>query len=419
VDEDKAGIWLRVSTLDQSEEGQYPDCAAYRDRKGYAEGPTYEIHGASARKGNRRFDRAWADVLDDIRHGKITVLIVWRLSRLDRKLAALAMIKEVTDLGARVEFAQQPHLNDLSTMGGRISLKVEEEIAFAESEEKSQREKASIALRRSQGKNTGRYPWGLASDEGKLYVTEHGREWVTFVFEQVLSGRTPGEVAAMLRARGVVPSCHSLWVRRMIMNERYRGLVIDPPTWDAANDSLAAMPTRGRSPRTGERPLITPECAGCSGPMWPHTSRAEKRYYRCFSAQGNGTRGCGARLVPLGEADEIITEMFTDDAPHTEWKYVPGDDIDRQVREVRDKGAAAMKSGKYQDAMELMTEAERLESQPRREAGWREVPTGITRKQWWASASQDDRRALLATYVFSISRGDDDSVTVTVRPRRR
>jgi DNA invertase Pin-like site-specific DNA recombinase len=416
---DTAGIWLRVSTLDQSEESQYPDCAAYRDRKGYAAGPVYEVHGASARKGNRRFDRAWADVLDDIRHGKITVLIVWRLSRLDRKLEAMAMLKEVVALGARIEFAQQPHLNDLSTMGGRISLAVEQEIAYAESEEKSQRAVISIAARRGKGLNTGKYPFGLTSIDSKLYATDEGRKWVPFVFAKILGARTPGEVAAMLRADGVHETCHGLWVRRIIRNERYRGLVIDPATFDAANDALDSMPTRGRPPKSGERPLITPECASCGGPMWPHTSRVGSHYYRCYSHRPNGKRGCGARLVPREEADEIIVEMFTDDEPHTDWQYVPGDDIDRQVREIRDRGALAMREGQYDIVPALMAEAEELESRPRREAGWREVPTGITRKQWWEAASQDDRRAELARYVFTLSRGDDDGVSVSVRARRR
>lgn len=414
-----AGVWIRVSTASQDEASQLPDCVRYREARGYAEGPIYEVHGASAHKGNRRFDRAWAGVLDDIKHGEITVLIVWRLSRLDRKLEALAMIKQVTDLGARVEFAQQPHLNDLSTMGGRIALKVEEEIAFAESEEKSDRGRASIAHRKEQGLNTGRYPWGLESDEGVLSPSSEGAQWIPFVFGKILSGRAPGEVAAMLRAKGVVPRCHGLWVRRMIANERYRSLVIDPATFDAANATLKGMPSRGRPAKNGERPLVTPVCAECGGPMWPHTSRVGSRYYRCYGHRTDGRRGCGTRLVPLEEADDIIVAMFTDDSPQTEWQYVPGDDIDRRVREVRDKGAAAMKAGDYAKATELMADAGELENLPRKEAGWKEVPTGQTRRQWWAAASREDRRALLARYVFTISRTAEDDVVVSVEARKR
>lgn len=419
----KAGIWLRVSTADQQEEAQYPDCAAYADRNGYEVNPEciYQIHGASARKGNRRFDAAWQRVIDDIKHGKIKVLIVWRLSRLDRKLNAYQMIKEVTEYGARVEFAMQPHLNDLSTMAGRIALHIEEEIAHSESEEKSQRGKASIDLRKSQGKNTGRYPWGLASIDGEIVTTDLGRKWVPFVFEKIIQGRATGEVAAMLKADGIHPKCHGLFIRRMITNERYRGLLIDPVTFDSANDALAAMPTRGRAPKTGDRPLITPRCGLCGGPMYPHVYKnARSKFYRCYGRKPNGQRGCGGPLIPMVQVNEIIIELFSDDEElHKEWQFVPGDDLDREIRETRDKGAAAMRKGDYKAAMELMAEAERLESEPRQEAGWREVESGITEAQWWESASWDERRAYLTQYVFTLGKTPEGFPTVEIKARGR
>jgi DNA invertase Pin-like site-specific DNA recombinase len=419
----KAGIWLRVSTADQQEEAQYSDCAVYAEHRGYEINPecVYQIHGASARKGNRRFDDAWQRVIDDIKRGKITVLIVWRLSRLDRKLNAYQMIKEITEYGARVEFAMQPHLNDLSTMAGRISLHIEEEIAHAESEEKSQRGKASIDLRKSQGRNTGRYPWGFASVNGELLPTREGRKWVSFVSEKIIAGRAPGEVAAMLRTEGIIPGCHGLFIRRMVANERYRGPVVDTVTWDAANDALANMPTRGRAPKTGDRPLLSPRCARCGGPMWPHSYRdSRNKFYRCHKWDAlRGKRGCGGPLINMAIADRIATDMFTDDSPHMVWKYMPGDDIDRQVREARDEGASAMHRGDYKAAMELMAEAERLEAQPRTQAGWKEIPSGLTKREWWASAMQDDRRAYLAQYVFTLGKDADGDVTVSVRARER
>jgi putative DNA-invertase from lambdoid prophage Rac len=419
---DKAGIWLRVSTTDQTEEAQYPDCSAYGERKGYEVSSecVYQVHGASARKGNKRFDVAWSRVIDDIKHGKINVLIVWRLSRLDRKREAFKMIEEARDYGGRIEFAMQPHLNDLSTMAGRIALTVEEEIAYAESEEKSQRATASIAHRKTQGKNTGRYPWGLTSVNGELFPTEEGEKWVAFAFEQIISGRAPGEVAAMFRADGIMPKCHTLFIQRMITREKYRGLIVDPATWDAANDKLNAKPRRGRAPKTGERPLLTPKCASCGGPRYPHAYRdSRNRFYRCYGYQDNGERGCGAPLVNMAEANRRVADMLIDDSPHTEWQYVPGDDIDRRVREVRDQGAAAMRRGDYKAAMGLMAEAEALEASPRREAGWREVETGQTRKQWWDAASNDDRRTYLARYPVTLGKREDGIITVRIGLAKR
>src|SRR5258708_5215654 len=96
---EQAGIWLRVSGGRQDETSQVPDIAGWVDGHGYEHGPTYTVHGGSAFKGNRKFDRAWASVLDDMRHGRITVLVVWKQDRLDRKLNTFQMLADVVAAG--------------------------------------------------------------------------------------------------------------------------------------------------------------------------------------------------------------------------------------------------------------------------------------------------------------------------------
>jgi hypothetical protein len=49
-----------------------------------------------------------------MRSGRITVLVVWKTDRIDRKLNTIHMIKEAVEAGSRIEFVTQPHLNDLS-----------------------------------------------------------------------------------------------------------------------------------------------------------------------------------------------------------------------------------------------------------------------------------------------------------------
>jgi hypothetical protein len=204
----------------------------------------------------------------------------------------------------------------------------------------------------------------------------------------------------MLVTAGAMKQCHSLYIRRMVGNEKYRGLVIDPVTFDKANDKLKSAPRRGRGPSTGERSLFTPKCRECGGAMWVHVGT----YYRCFSAQpgGSGKRGCGAKLVPIKFVLDIINDLMSDpEEPHKEWRYVPGDDTDRQVRELRDAGALAMRKGEYAKAMQIMQEAEHLESSPRKEAGWQEVESGISEAEWWEAATVDDKRAYLAEFTFT------------------
>src|SRR5712664_3777144 len=96
---ESAGFWLRVSSRTQDEASQLPDIVRWAQDREYDHAATYQIHGASARKGNSKFDAAWQSALDDFKSGKITVLVVWYLSRLDRKLAATRMIGEAVEAG--------------------------------------------------------------------------------------------------------------------------------------------------------------------------------------------------------------------------------------------------------------------------------------------------------------------------------
>jgi DNA invertase Pin-like site-specific DNA recombinase len=221
IEAERAGAWFRVSTKDQDEANQQPEVMKWIEDHGYEPAATYQIHGASARKGNKRFDTTWAQVLDDFRTGKIKVLVVWRLSRLDRKLAATQMIAEVVKLGGRIEFAKQPHLNDLSTMAGRISLTVEQELAFAESEEKSDRIKAKHVTLKDKGSFVGRPSWGyeIVKQDGikTLASTPLGREWIPQVYRMAIDGHSRLDIAQRLTSAGLkTMNGNTVWSQRRI-----------------------------------------------------------------------------------------------------------------------------------------------------------------------------------------------------------
>lgn len=154
--------------------------------------------------------------------------------------------------------------------------------------------------------------------------------------------------------------------------------------------------------------------------MYVHTAtRSGKTFYRCYGRDNDRSRGrhdvrgCGGPLIPLEEANARIIAMFSDDdTPYTEWKYLPGDDVDRQIREALDAGATAMRKGDLEAATEAMGVVAALKEAPRVEAGWREVETGITRGQWWERASTDDRRTFLARFPIALGKDADGRLIV-------
>lgn len=111
-----AGRWLRVSTGGQDERDQEPDIDRWIEDHGYAVGPTYRLHGASASKGKQ--DKMIERVLDDMRAGRITVLVVWYSARIERRGAYdhFSLAHMIREAGGRIEYVKEPWLNETNSM---------------------------------------------------------------------------------------------------------------------------------------------------------------------------------------------------------------------------------------------------------------------------------------------------------------
>jgi DNA invertase Pin-like site-specific DNA recombinase len=431
---ERAGAWFRVSTRDQDEANQQPQVMTWITDHGYDHAATYQIHGASARKGNKRFDTTWAQVINDFRTGKITVLVVWRLSRLDRKLAATQMIAEVVKLGGRIEFAKQQHLNDLSTMAGRISLTVEQELAFAESEEKSDRVKAKHVTLRDKGSFVGRPPWGydivLGDGLKTLAPNAEGREWIPQIFRKMATGGSRHKVAKMLMDAGLkTKNGRGDWSEQtiggMIKNPAYYGFprnngtleveaLVSASEWQAANSAMRDRAAwRGREATVYEKPLLKPLCGHCQettgkpSPMYRIPLRTF--YYRCKRYE---TGSCGSPMVPCEELDDLVTEaMLADQTPKLDEVFVPGDDHADEIAKIDEKMQAAMLAHDYEKVVELGKEAERLAALPSKPARWEFRYNDKTVSSHFAALDLQGRREFLTEYGIVARRvtGEDGS----------
>src|ERR1700755_2688964 len=96
---DRAGIWVRVSTGRQEAASQLPDCLTWCQGHDCSVEAEYRIHGQSAfksrwddgrvvrpRRLQEQLDQVWADM----DAGKIDVLVVWALDRIERSGTAFA-----------------------------------------------------------------------------------------------------------------------------------------------------------------------------------------------------------------------------------------------------------------------------------------------------------------------------------------
>lgn len=417
---DRAGIFQRVSSTGQDETSQTPDNERWADTHKYDIKTRYTIHGKSAFKGNKKFDETWAQVLDDFKSGTITVLIVWKSDRIDRKLNTFKMIADVVALGGRVEFVTQPHLNDLSTMGGRIALKVQEEIAYAESKDKSDRILAKHANLRSNGSVTRRPPWGytVTKTYPKTYVpTDEARRLIPEMFRRVIA-QSLQDVADWMSAE----TGHEFWARTIAMYVRdsvYIGYIpdgdkiircealVDAQTFERAGKALAARPKRGPIVKENRAMLSTVLfCPACQdtldklvkpSPM----NRLNTGYYRC-TGRGRARKGCGNMVKT-----EIV-DSWVDEQIKTRWatpiitrRFIPGHNHDAEIADVQyqlDHLASQHLDDDAEDLerMRLRGEKKRLANLPATPDSWVDVQADHTYADEWNDLPNCERAEWLS-----------------------
>lgn len=145
-------IYLRVSSTGQDVASQLPDV----DRWAAAEGikPARYVDHETGKTLQRP---AWRQLEADISAGKIRRVVVWRLDRLGRTAAGLtALFRWFRE--RRVAFLSLKDSLDLDTAAGRLMANVLASVAEYETEVRSERQLAGIAVAKSKGVYRGRKP---------------------------------------------------------------------------------------------------------------------------------------------------------------------------------------------------------------------------------------------------------------------
>ena len=149
----KVGIYLRVSTQDQSTDLQRREIEQYVKARGWDDIAIYEDK-ATGTNGNRP---SLKQLLSDARERKVDVLICWKLDRFFRSLKDLiSTLQEFNELG--VQFISLKDNIDMTTSAGRLMLHIIG--AFGEFEASLIQERVRAGLRAAKANGTvlGRPP---------------------------------------------------------------------------------------------------------------------------------------------------------------------------------------------------------------------------------------------------------------------
>src|ERR1700685_382279 len=143
-------------------------------------------------------------LLEDIRHGLIDVVVVYKVDRLTRSLADFAKMVEVFDAHAVSFVAVTQQFNTTSSMG-RLTLNVLLSFAQFEREVTGERIRDKIAASKRKGIWVGgNVPLGYVSRDKKLVIHEEEAERVRTIFRRYLELGSIGALLSDLRDRGIV-----------------------------------------------------------------------------------------------------------------------------------------------------------------------------------------------------------------------
>jgi DNA invertase Pin-like site-specific DNA recombinase len=159
-------IYKRVSSKRQDVRAQATDLDTYRkqqERQGEA-----VVEYVDKFTGKSMDRPGWQRLWVDVRSGKVTRIVVWRLDRLGRTVSGLSQLFEQLIQRGVVLVSLRDCL-DLSTAAGKLMAHVLASVAAYETELRSERQIAGIdAARRA---NDGRCPWGGRKEGTRVKVS--------------------------------------------------------------------------------------------------------------------------------------------------------------------------------------------------------------------------------------------------------
>jgi DNA invertase Pin-like site-specific DNA recombinase len=147
----RAAIYARVSTFDQTTENQVIELRRYADTRGWTANE-YVDQGVSGSTDHRP---ALDKLLRDAKRRRFDVLVCWRLDRLGRNLRHLILfLEELQALG--VDFVSLAEGIDATTPAGRLQMHILGAIAEFERARIAERVRLGLARVQANGQKLGR-----------------------------------------------------------------------------------------------------------------------------------------------------------------------------------------------------------------------------------------------------------------------
>ena len=278
-------------------------------------------------------------LLDDVRAGKIDVIVVYKVDRLTRSLADFAKLVELFDKH-NVSFVSVTQQFNTTTSMGRLTLNVLLSFAQFEREVTSERIRDKISASKRKGLWVGgMVPLGYDTKSRKITVNELEAERVRTIFRRYLQLGSLNLLMADLRQHGLVTKLRTLKTGRsvggipftrgplahLLRNRFYVGKVsfkgeilqgeqpaiIDKELFNAVQAKLTDHANNHKATRQSSEALqmgrIYDDRDNRMSPTYARKAGVKYRYYlSSVLLQGAAERGGSVRRVPAAELEALV-----------------------------------------------------------------------------------------------------------------
>jgi site-specific DNA recombinase len=193
------GIYIRVSTLEQANEGysiaaQKERLTAYCAAQGWVDKKYYVDEGVSAKDTNRPQLQL---LLDHVKTDKIRTILVYRLDRFTRSVIDLYNLLNLLEKH-NCTFKSATEIYDTSSAMGRMFIGLVALLAQWERENLSERVKMALEEKVSSGERVGNVPFGFDLNKDQKLVANHQATVVLDMIDKVRNGMSASQLVSFL-----------------------------------------------------------------------------------------------------------------------------------------------------------------------------------------------------------------------------
>lgn len=193
------GIYIRVSTLEQANEGysiaaQKERLTAYCAAQGWVDFKYYVDEGVSAKDINRPQLQL---LLDHVKTDKIRTILVYRLDRFTRSVIDLYNLLNLLEKH-NCTFKSATEIYDTSSAMGRMFIGLVALLAQWERENLSERVKMALEEKVSSGERVGNVPFGFDLNKEEKLVANHQAPVVLDMIDKVRNGMSASQLVSFL-----------------------------------------------------------------------------------------------------------------------------------------------------------------------------------------------------------------------------